>query len=323
MRRIMIVFFLGLVVLISGSFLPKNDLATYDQAIAGSVLTIKMMPIKGGQFLAGSPKNEIGRTYDEGPTHLVDVSDFWMSSLEISWELFELFLYRQIDKEATISKGSVSLDVDGVSAATMPYVNFNRPGHPVVNLTEYAASGFCKWLTAKTGHFYRLPTEAEWEYACRAGSTTAYSFGENANDLGWYAFHKSNSANSFRPSGLKKPNSWGLYDMHGNVAEWVIDQYDAGYYKTLASGEKDPVKFSKSLYPRVVRGGSWNDSPSKLRSAARSYSTSKWKMRDPQFPKSLWWMTDATHVGFRIVRPKKEHTLEEMEAYWGEAIEEY
>ncbi|MEO1997881.1 MAG: SUMF1/EgtB/PvdO family nonheme iron enzyme, partial [Planctomycetaceae bacterium] len=103
--------------------------------------------------------------------------------------------------------------------------------------------------------------------------------------------------------GLKKPNPWGLHDMHGNVAEWVLDRYDPEFYaRTLSSGRM-VLSVPKSLYPRVVRGGSWDDDPDRLRSAARTFSEKEWKIQDPQLPQSVWYHTDAQHVGFRVVRP--------------------
>jgi formylglycine-generating enzyme required for sulfatase activity len=110
--------------------------------------------------------------------------------------------------------------------------------------------------------------------------------------------------------------------MHGNVAEWVVDGYDPNYYDGI-DDKKNPVFFAEELYPRIVRGGSYNQEPAELRSASRSFSEPKWKRRDPQFPKSLWWLTDATHVGFRIVRPKEVPSKVEMEKYWGKPIVEY
>lgn len=279
-----------------------------------------MIAITGGSFQMGSPKKEAGRADSEGPTKEVTVDDFWIGEMEITWDQFELFLYRETDNAVT-QAGDISLEIDGVSAATMPYVNFNRPGHPLVNVTNYAAATFCKWLTAKTGNYYRLPTEAEWEYACRAGSATTYSYGANPEELDQYGWYEKNSGGTFLKGGQKKPNAWGLYDMHGNVAEWVLDSYKAdGYAQTEST---NPLNYEDVLYPHVVRGGSWMDSPAELRSAARGFSDKSWKRRDPQFPKSLWWMTDATHVGFRIVRPKNVPTSSEMEKFWGKPIKEY
>ncbi|NQW27094.1 MAG: SUMF1/EgtB/PvdO family nonheme iron enzyme [Flammeovirgaceae bacterium] len=292
----------------------------YTELIPGANLALKMVAIPGGSYLAGSPVGEAGHEVDEGPMHQVNVDAFWMSSIEISWDIYEQFLYRTADQVKSTNYGQLSLGLDAVSGATMPYVNFNKPGYPVIDITQYAASTFCKWLSAKTGRFYRLPTEAEWEYACRAGSTEAYSFGEQVIDD--YAWYDQNSGGTAHKSGLKKPNPYGLYDMHGNVAEWVLDSYDAHYYD-LKPTMGEQFLSSGTLYPRVVRGGAFNQPKESLRSAARDFSSPKWKKRDPQFPKSLWWLTDASHVGFRVVSSKKIPNLEVLENYWGVPIEEY
>ena len=294
---------------------------SYEESIAGSDQSIAMTFIPGGKFKLGSPKNESGRNEDEGPQRELEVGDFWIGTYEITWDQYQLFLFRNVDKTPASDRGAIDLGVDAVSGATMPYVNYNKPGYPAIDITQYAASTFCKWLTAKTGRFYRLPTEAEWEFACRSGSTEAYSFGRNPADLNDYAWFKANSNGMIQRGGKKAPNSAGLYDMHGNAAEWVIDAYDEAGYQKLPT--TDAVLFPTELYPRVVRGGSFRDGPEKLRSAARDYSRPQWKQRDPQFPKSLWWHTDALHVGFRIVRPKEEPSVEEMEKYWDKPIREY
>lgn len=300
--------------------LEQNQFSKYNQKIAGSDLVIPMVPITGGQFKAGSPLSEKGRKEDEGPVHQVSVDDFWMGSYEVTWDLFELFLYRETDHELSEGAREVDIQIDGVSGATMPYVNFNKPGYPLINVTQYAAATFCKWLSAKTGHFYRLPTEAEWEYAARTNNEKAFPFEANAIDD--YAWYKGNSGENLQKGGLKSPNTWGLYDMYGNASEWVLDSYDPDYYKEI-EGAKNPVLFTDELYPRVVKGGSFKDDIDKLRPAARDFSDKSWKKRDPQIPKSLWWLTDATHVGFRIVRPKVAPPKAEWEKYWGKPIKEY
>ncbi len=298
----------------------QQDFNSYKEVIPGSELSFDFVPITGGKYMAGSPETENGRKSDEGPQHEVEVGDFWMSTLEVTWDQFELFLYRETDSEFNTENREIELPVDGVSGATMPYVNFNKPGYPLINVTQHAASTFCKWLSAKTGHFYRLPTEAEWEYACRAGSTTPYSF--NETELDNYAWHAGNSEDKLQKGGQKKANSFGLYDIHGNVAEWVIDGYNPTYYQELKDA-KNPLFVTDKLYPRVVRGGSFKDQPESLRAASRQFSDKSWKKRDPQIPKSLWWLTDALHVGFRVVRPKVVPPKSEWEKYWGTPIREY
>lgn len=300
--------------------IEQQSFKAYQQQIPGSELSIDFMPVAGGTFKMGSPETEAGRKPDEGPQHEVAVDDFWMSTLEITWDQFELFLYRETDGEVVRQNREIELSVDGVSGATMPYVNFNKPGYPLVNVTQYAASTFCKWLSAKTGHFYRLPTEAEWEYASRAGSEGIYPFAEDQLDeFAWYA---GNSDKKPQKGGTKKPNAWGLYDMQGSVAEWVLDGYNADFYKE-ANAKDNPLFLTEELYPRVVRGGSFQDTKENLRSASRQYSDKSWKKRDPQIPKSLWWLTDALHVGFRVVRPAKVPPEAEWEKYWGKPIREY
>jgi formylglycine-generating enzyme required for sulfatase activity len=167
---------------------------------------------------------------------------------------------------------------------------------------------YCRWLSTKTGKTYRLPTEAEWEYACRAGSKTAYSFGD-ASQIRDYAWYTQNSDGKPQKVGTKKANAWGLHDMHGNVAEWCIDHYDQAFYGTFKAGT--PALFPVLLptdqrYSHVARGGSWDDEAPLLRSAARRGSEDDWSMLDPQQPKSIWWHTNATFVGFRVVRPLEE-----------------
>jgi formylglycine-generating enzyme required for sulfatase activity len=183
-------------------------------------------------------------------------------------------------------------------------------------MTQYAALQYARWLSAKTGEFYRLPTEAEWEYACRAGSTTSYSFGEDPAELDLYAWHFGNSDETFHEVGQKRPNEWGLYDMHGNVSEWTLDQYDPSFYASLPEESDSPWARPTSRHPRTVRGGAFDDDPGALRCADRLKSNLKWKRRDPQIPKSVWWNTDSQFVGFRLVRPANRPSAEEIEAFW-------
>jgi len=297
----------------------------YRQKISGTDLTISMMPIRGGVFSMGSPNSEQGRTEDEGPVNTIEIAPFWMAEFEITWDLYQLFMSREIDDlKSTAPKGKeVVLEVDAVSGATTPYVEMSfgmgTEGYPAISMTQYAASKFCQWLSAVTGNFYRLPTEAEWEYACRAGTQTAYSFGNSKYDIDDYAWHAKNSSNKYQKVGQKKPNPWGLHDMHGNVAEWTLDAYAPNLYnKRKSKKTANPFNKPAKTYPRVVRGGSWKDHPDKLRSASRAYSEKRWKMRDPQIPKSKWWHTDATFVGFRMVRPYHTPSQKEQKTYWKE-----
>ena len=295
----------------------------YIQNIPGTPEVIEMAFIPGGTFSMGSPKSEQGHFGDEGPQHLVEVDPFWMGKFEITWDLYELFISRGIDKKrpATVSGKEVDIDVAAVSGATQPYTEMSFgmgvEGYPAICMTQLAAVKFCEWLSAMTGNFYRLPTEAEWEYACRAGTKTAYSFGDSPSNLDIYAWHEGNSGGAYHKVGQKEPNPWGLYDMHGNVSEWTLDQYVPTVYNTRKRKTVDnPLQTPTKTYPRVVRGGAWSDKPNRLRSAARRPSSKKWKKRDPQIPKSLWWHTDAPFVGFRVVRPLETPTPLEQNKYW-------
>lgn len=308
----------------SNSYSQEKKLNDYTQNITGTELKIDMVGIPSGEFLMGSPETEDKRLEDEGPQHQVKLDEFWMSKYEVTWELYDLFLQRAIDDvEDPEQSKDVDLEVDAVAGATIPYVDMSLgmgrgEGLPVGNVTPLAASKFCEWLSAKTGHFYRLPTEAEWEYAARAGSQTAYHFGDNPSQLEEYAWFMDNSGDHYHQIGQKKPNPWGLYDMYGNVAEWTLDQYLPHAYQDREGTVKNPHEVATEPYPWSLRGGSYYDQAEYLRSASRYGSTENWRMRDPQFPKSIWWNTDAPFVGFRIVRDPTPPASEDFERYWGE-----
>ena len=300
-----------------------GSMKIYTNTIPGTTVSYTMVPIPAGEFLMGSPATEAGRGSDEGPQHKVKISPFWMGSCEITWNEFELFMFpdeeRKFIKEIATDP-HVDKISDAVSRPTKPYVEMSfgmgKDGYPAISMTQHAANKYCEWLSAKTGEFYRLPTEAEWEYACRAGTTTKYSFGDDEKLLGDYAWYETNSDIKYQKVGRKKPNPWGLYDMHGNVAEWCLDQYEPTYEKFAAAVTQDPWAKQISPYPHVARGGSWDDAPAKLRSSARRASDKSWKQQDPQLPKSIWYHTDAQFLGFRIVRPLKVPPAEELYRYW-------
>ena len=271
----------------------------------------------------GSPLYEKNRLADEGPVRKVKIDSFWMAKYETTWNLYTLFMARELDNlQQSFSKNSeVNIDVDGVSGATTPYVEMSfgmgTEGYPAISMTQLAAKKFCQWLSAMTGNFYRLPTEAEWEYACRAESESSYYFGNDSNDLDKYGWYKNNSNNKYQKVGQKLPNKWGLYDMHGNVSEWTLDAYDTSFYSNSKTEiDNNPYNQPEKLYPRVVRGGSWKSSNYRLRSASRQASSKQWKKQDPQIPRSKWWHTDAQFVGFRIVRPFITPPVDEQNKYW-------
>ena len=294
----------------------------YVEQIKGNEYKLPMQFIKAGNFTMGSPKSEKGRFGDEGPQHKVFVDGFWMGKFEITWDLYNLFVSRELDGNQVMKSqnSEVNIDVDGVSGATTPYIEMSFgmgiDNYPAICMTQLAAVKFCEWLSAMTGRFYRLPTESEWEYACRAGSKTAFSFGEDSSPLGEYAWYEKNSNEKYHKVGTKKPNPWGLHDMHGNVAEWTLDQYVPTIYRQRSSQVSNPLEYGEKVYPKVVRGGSWMNNAVRLRSAARRPSSKNWKERDPQIPKSKWWHTDAPFVGFRVVRPFNTPSEEDQRKYW-------
>lgn len=308
-----------------------EEMKPYTEVITGRDVTFDMVPIPGGKFKMGSPDDEEGRNADEGPVHEVEIEPFWMGKHETTWDEFETFSFtldiqgRQLAKS---EPNELEVKADVVMRPTKPYTDMTfgmgQHGFPVICMTELAAKKYCEWLTAKTGRYYRLPTEAEWEYACRAGTDTPYSFGDDPEELENYAWFYDNSDEAYHKVGKKKPNPWGLHDMHGNVAEFVLDGYDAKRYEkyanTLTKNHFDPPH---ALYSRVARGGSWNDDPEKLRSAARLESHKDWKRQDPQLPQSMWYYTDAQWVGFRVVRPFRDPTDEEKKMYGPDKLQQY
>lgn len=306
-------------------FSQDKNFSPYTQELSGTDLKFDMAAVPGGEFMMGSPENEAGRHPDEGPQHQVKISPFWIGKHEVTWDLYEPFVYK--NQESRRSSIPLSQEVDALTRPTRPYVDMTwgmgKESFPAIGMTQYSAIQFCKWLYTRTGFFYRLPTEAEWEYACRAQTKGPYSFpsGQNPDDHAWY---KANSENKTHPVGTKKPNAWGLYDMHGNVSEWTIDQYIPDTYSKLKDNIQDPVVPVETLYPNSVRGGSFEDPAYDIRSASRRGSDPKWKEIDPQIPKSNWWLTGATFVGLRLVRPLIPPSKEEIEAYYNrEPIADY
>jgi formylglycine-generating enzyme required for sulfatase activity len=303
------------------------DMRPYRERIPGSEVGFEMLPIPAGVFRLGSPQDEAERDRDEGPAVEVEIAPFWMQRCETSWDEYRLFML-SLDRSARAQGRSKPSPqdawADAVSRPTPPYVpmdfEMGVDGFPAISMTQFAARHYTKWLSMKTGRFYRLATEAEWEYACRAGTTGAYSFGDQ-KDLGEYAWYYDNADDAYHEVGGKLPNPWGLHDMHGNVAEWVMDAHDKGFYGTLGATASNPLRWPSKAYPHVVRGGSWDDDPDELRSAARRASRKGWKIQDPQLPKSIWYLTDARFVGMRVVRPLVPPPPEERARYWEPGVE--
>lgn len=288
-----------------------QELKPYEQPVPGSSVKLKMVSIPAGTFTIGSPESEKGRDADEGPQKKVSLSAFWMSAFEVTFAEWDAF-FKNMDVPQT-----KAISVDAVSRPTAQYIDLTwgmgrDSKQPTNSMSQAAAIMFCKWLFQQTGIFYRLPTEAEWEYACRAGGKSVAS----PADLKQHAFYKENSGGKFQKVGQLKPNAFGLYDMLGNLSEWTLDQYDEQAYQKLSDGAKDPLTPPGTRYPRVVRGGSYLSDANECRCANRISSLTDWNKRDPQIPKSRWWLTDGMGIGFRVVRPAVAPSKEEIEKFY-------
>ncbi|GHT23491.1 hypothetical protein FACS189419_07520 [Planctomycetales bacterium] len=294
----------------------------YEEIIPGSEQKFKMIPLKGGKFKLGSPDDEEGRAEDEGPQTEITIEPFWIEEHETTWKEFEQFALKILREKRSknADKTAREKSADAMATPTAPYDissishdNAGKAGFPASGMTLYCAQMYCKWLTMTTGRYYRLPTEAEWEYACRAGTTTKFSFGDDEDEAGDYAWWFDNSDSKSHKVKTKKPNPWGLYDMHGNLSEWVLEQYNEKTYSNRKGNSAAPVKKPEGEgFGQVARGGNCeDDEAANLRSAKRLQCVSDWKKQDPQYPQSIWWVTDAAYVGFRVVRPLNPPKTEE------------
>lgn len=247
---------------------PKSR-QSYTETIPGTLVKFDMVALPGGTFQMADPTKG-------GAARLVTVKPFWIGKTELTWDVYDVYALG-LDKPAKQSpKGA-----DAVSRPSRPYGapdrSFGHQGYAAISISYHAAQQFCRWLSAKTGKKYRLPTEAEWEYACRAGGPAQKLSGEALEKVAWFW---DNSDDKTHPVGQKAPNAWGLHDMLGNAAEWCQGL--------------DGVP--------VVRGGSFQDRAERVHCGARARQTPDWQATDPQNPKSKWWLTDGAFVGFRIVR---------------------
>jgi formylglycine-generating enzyme required for sulfatase activity len=237
--------------------------APFDVELAGAAATIRMMPIPAGTLEVTDPA--------AGGPRSVAVGPLWMSQTEVPWDLFDVYVYRLDEADPAEAAGA-----DAISRPSKPYLppdrGFGHAGYPAISIAHDSAAQFCAWLSAKTGGHFRLATEAEWEFACRGG-------GADEAPIGDRAWHAGNAGNKSHPVGEKLPNAYGLHDMLGNVVEWTEG----------LDGKP------------VTRGGGFMDAPEALNCQTRTPYNRTWQSRDPQIPKSTWWLSDGPFVGFRIV----------------------
>ena len=202
---------------------------------------------------------------------------FWISATEVTWDMFDAFVFEQL-AEVELPAG-----VDAMSRPTKPYITadrgFGHEGYPVGSVSFKAAGAFCEWLTLHTGRTWRLPTEAEWTRAALGGARGAWHHGTSAEGLEEVAWFKDNARRKTHPVGELTPNGFGLFDVHGNVAEWVVTESGGG----------------------LLKGGSYLDRAPDLAVIASKTPAAAWNRSDPNLPKSVWWLADGPFAGFRVV----------------------
>jgi len=324
---------MGMVKKVVNAFRPKysepaklTGFENFEETIPGTYESISMIAVPGGEFLLGSPNDEPFRREDEGPQKRVKVSDFYMGEIEVTWDQFWAFYGETMSEGRTppekIYANNTRPDLDAVSGPTPPFGNpdqgWGMGSRPAITMTHYAAETFCQWLSLKTGKHYRLPTEAEWEYAARGGTQTPYFFEgspkkfsakgfirrfvkADTTGINTFVIYGLNSKNRSQAPSEVQPNPFGLKNMLGNVMEYCSDWYAEDAYSLLPDGAANP-KGPSSGEEYVVRGGQYNDDAASLRCAARgSTHNEAWLKTDPQKPKSIWWYSDVKGIGFRVV----------------------
>ena len=294
----------------------------FNEKIPGTNVSFDMVAIPGGRFKMGSPENEPLRKKDEGPLRKVTLSKFWMGKTEVTWDEYMAFFRATGSQGRTEGQVVLKKNVDAISGATPPWgapdQGWGKGSRPAITMSWHAANVYCQWLSKVTGKKYRLPTEAEWEYACRAGTETPYFFAGNPKDftsvgllkkifgpdtagIASRIVYKVNSNSQTKEPQSVKENPFGLKNMLGNVAEFCLDFYSPDTYKSDSSAAvnpRGPVRGQE----HVIRGGSFKSDARDVRSASRDFTKSKaWLVTDPQMPKSIWWYSDCIDVGFRVV----------------------
>ncbi len=238
-----------------------NEFSDFTETLPGTRVSFDMIALPGGTFNMGSPEDEPFREPDEGPVRKVTVSPFWMAKVEVTWDEYLAFFRATGSQGRTEGKTVSGQKTDAISGATPPWgapdQGWGKGSRPAITMSWHAASVYCRWLSQVTGKKYRLPTEAEWEYAARGGKSKSpfkYSGGDIADDVAWYrenSYNENVGRITTWPIGLKTPNVLMIYDMSGNVHEWCSDMYSA--YTSQA--KTNP--FVSVGTERVIRGGSF------------------------------------------------------------------
>ncbi|MFA9388331.1 MAG: SUMF1/EgtB/PvdO family nonheme iron enzyme [Prolixibacteraceae bacterium] len=302
---------------------------TFTEQVPGTPIAFSMIAVPGGQFKMGSDQKGKYQKADEIPVREVELDPFWMGEVEVTWDEYLAFF------AATASQGRkeamAESEVDGITGPTPPWgapdQGWGKGKRPAITMTHYASTVYCKWLSEKTGKNYRLPTEAEWEYAARGGTSGPYFFegsveqyennsifdklfGPDTSVINSYVVYHENSLFMTQLPDRSHPNPFGLKNMLGNVAEFCYDYYDPKIYSKYPKGViKNPFG-PRNGEEHVIRGGDYTSTAPELRISARKYTRTKdWLKTDPQIPKSIWWYSDSKSVGFRVVCTVDEQSL--------------
>jgi len=265
---------------------PMPDFRPFTEKVPGTSIKIEMIPIPGGKMILGSPPGESGRETTDLAQKEATIKPFYMAQFETSWEQVTPFIFGDFPEIVrSTEKVDGMTNRDYRSNYTEPFASIYRnrgvTGYPAIGMSYFTAREYCRWLNKKTGKKYRLPTEQEWEYACRAGSKEAFFWGNNSSRAAEYAWFRDNSNGTTQPVGKLKSNAYSLYDIAGNVMEWCAKE--------------------NAQQPGVARGGAWSEPVNRLRSAARIIETPEWNELDPQVPQGIWWLSASDFIGFRVV----------------------
>jgi formylglycine-generating enzyme required for sulfatase activity len=253
--------------------LKFEDMRVFTDQVPHSEYEFEMVPIPKGTIEIEDPENP-------GTMKKVEVGPFWICKTEVTWEMFDPWM--ELEERAFML--DLPPDPDGITGPTPPYVppdqGWGHAGYPALTMSHYSASEFCRWISREREEKYRLPTEAEWEWACRAGAEDCNPYGNEIGDHAWYA---DNAGGKTHFVGTKKPNAWGVHDMLGNAIEWCngIDGMPAvcgGYYATEA---KDFASAAKIRQTKEMK--------------------KEWLKTDPQIPQSFYWLAPPTFHGFRFI----------------------
>ncbi len=243
---------------------PAAKLAPFTETLEKSVVKIDMVPIPGGTITIRSKP--------------VTVKPFWMAKTETPWEAYDVFM---ASGPPSPSYGQTDVAPDAIALPSKSYIlpdlGWGHNGYPAINISFLSVEMFCRWMAKSTGKKYRIPTEAEWELACRAGALGPWKL--DTATLEKSAWYVGNSSRMSHPVGKKAPNKWGLYDILGNTGEWATD----------LDGKP------------ILCGGTFLDGAKAIAPGTRRRQTPAWQATDPQFPKSRWWVADGKFVGFRLV----------------------